>query len=503
MGVPLTMNAPTINDAASSESENLGANAMTMVKESKTERRPNTEIVGIDEYEEAAAKIETHHDNSQSDDDGDGGDDSVVVNHEGDSEDASNDNDFEDQSGELDLIEEGEDDDESDDDESDDELCIPIQIQYSPCSDTSSLSDFDNYSEMSSSSHAIGYDTDQAHVSHIGGDLDGSVVAASAEESANTSPSAICSDEMLPELHEMREDAGTGMEMKSPWQSLISCIDLLLCNVRNSTIVLKASTQIQSISRALSYTSHWLGHFQGEGVTALRDVSAIMKGWVSTMTRMLILWGSFIFAVCKYSVVEVVEEPHVPLCYGIFYFMPSFCNLLMNFNLPHWTPKLVSAMGVFSLCSQVEPGLLHQDMRSIIGSSMPKTAPASAEKCAAHGSPETLERQRGASYRNKQACRIILRVLTYSLPFFLMADCEILVGVDGPSRLTTAYVMCLLRSSRISPVGAVSWALQVLMASVGGNGKGTDLVLLVVGASSIRMVRYLDWQQSRRKTKRG
>ena len=192
----------------------------------------------------------------------------------------------------------------------------------------------------------------------------------------------------------------------------------------------------------------------------------------------------------------MVEEPNVALCYGILYFLPSFGKMVLrSWHFPYYVTDLVSFIALFCLCHHVKPGTLHEDVTSIFKSSTRRGG---------NKLPPPLEqfaREWEQPSGDKRACRIALRTVKYSLPLLLLFDCGMLVGVDGSSRLAQAFVLCLLRSKYLSPIGLVSLALQVLIAHYWGSGKVTDLALLVVGTASIRCTRYLNYQRGSPKAK--
>jgi hypothetical protein len=100
--------------------------------------------------------------------------------------------------------------------------------------------------------------------------------------------------------------------------------------------------------------------------------------------------------------------------------------------------------------------------------------------------------------RDERACKTILRILRFVLPTFFIADgfsseFGTIMGVSGSSRLTTAFMMSLVRKNLVSsPIGWVSWAIQVLVATYYPSWPLLDQVVLVVGLSSIRLIRYLE-----------
>jgi hypothetical protein len=237
-------------------------------------------------------------------------------------------------------------------------------------------------------------------------------------------------------------------------------------------------------------------------VTALAtQLFSTIRVSLATITKALILVASFLFQVWKYSLIEAMEESNVAICYLVFYFMPDFCSLLMDlFNIPHWTPHLMTSVAVFSLCNQVKSGHLHMQDVSIF-------------KLTEMRSDRSTTRKEGpqdeARPRDERACKTILRILRFVLPTFFIADgfssdFGTIMGVSGASRLTTAFMMSLVRKNLVSsPIGWVSWAIQVLVATYYPSWKFLDPVVLVVGLSSIRLVRYLEGERFEEKKRNG
>ena len=206
----------------------------------------------------------------------------------------------------------------------------------------------------------------------------------------------------------------------------------------------------------------------------------------TTFSKVVIIGTSFLNQVWKYSLFEAVEESNVTICYLVFYFMPAFCSLLMDLlNIPHWTPHLLTSLTVFSLCNQVKAGHLQMEDASLTKLVSTKTS-------------GPLARQDERIPRDEQACKTILRILRFVLPIFFLADgfsseFGTIMGVSGASRLTTAFMMSLVRKNLVSsPIGWVSWALQVLIATYYQSWRFLDQLVLVVGLSSLRLVRFLE-----------
>jgi hypothetical protein len=78
------------------------------------------------------------------------------------------------------------------------------------------------------------------------------------------------------------------------------------------------------------------------------------------------------------------------------------------------------------------------------------------------------------------------------------------MGVSGSSRLTTAFMMSLVRKSLVSsPIGWISWAIQVLLATHHHSTPLVDAFVLMSGLASIRLIRYLDALRASNKRRQG
>jgi hypothetical protein len=243
-------------------------------------------------------------------------------------------------------------------------------------------------------------------------------------------------------------------------------------------------------------------------VTALTtQLFSTIRVSLATITKALILVASFLFQVWKYSLVEAVEESNVTICYLVFYFMPDLCSLLMDlFSIPHWTPHLMTSVAVFALCNQVKSGHLQMQDVSIfkLTEMRDKAAKSSDRSTTRKEGPQDEARP-----RDERACKTILRILRFVLPTFFLADgfsseFGSIMGVSGASRLTTAFMMSLVRKNLVSsPIGWVSWAIQVLVATYYPSWKFLDQLVLVVGLSSIRLIRYLEGKRCKEKRPNG
>jgi hypothetical protein len=334
--------------------------------------------------------------------------------------------------------------------------------------------------------------------------------------------------------------------------------DSLTCRIRQSKLyafILKAIDDairlVDMAKSTLQTLSLWISEAKDATAALVAQFLTAVGMILAGLTKALILTASFLFQVWKYSLIEAAEESSVTICYLVFYFMPDLCSLLMNYiNLPHWSPHLMTWVVVFLLCNQVKPGSLHQEddlsiFRTFASStsgiaaststtpvdnvnatngSQPcslavetsdrKTEEQLSEKNTARHSPSANEKNSAEDRESKcvrsvpkdeRACRTILKILRLFLPGFFLADgfsseFGTIMGVSGASRLTTAYMMSLVRKNLVSsPIGWVSWAVQVLLTTYHSSWAFLDPAVLVVGLSSIRLIRYLDGQRERNK----
>jgi hypothetical protein len=207
------------------------------------------------------------------------------------------------------------------------------------------------------------------------------------------------------------------------------------------------------------------------------------------------------------------------------------------FNLPHWTPHMITLLTVFPLCHQVKAGKLHQNDVSIyyligklLSTATTTILPASnnttlsskgvtsessssTEIITQQNSKELQEQQQQHDEvtrpRDEQICCNILRVLRFVLPVLFLADgfssqFGTIIGVSGSSRLTTAFMMSLIRKNILSsPLGIISWSIQVMIATYYHSWDLIEYAILVIGLSSIRLIRYLEVIQRNKRIRHG
>ena len=264
------------------------------------------------------------------------------------------------------------------------------------------------------------------------------------------------------------------------------------------------SSQTRGVLILLNNNSEWLWEAKELLTNWTATLVTSMRVVLVTVTKALILLASFMFQVWKYSLIEAVEETNVTICYALFYFMPGFCSLLMDtVNLPHWTPHLIASAAVFSLCNQVKPGPLHAEYDAIFQLRLDANNGDPPQGKVNKGIQPSSKEPSLQTPRDERACRTILQILRYVLPIFFLTDgfsseFGTIMGVSGASRLTTAFMMSLVRKNLVSsPIGWMSWAIQVLFATYYRASSMLDQVVLVVGLSSIRLIRYLEGKRQK------
>jgi hypothetical protein len=220
--------------------------------------------------------------------------------------------------------------------------------------------------------------------------------------------------------------------------------------------------------------------------------------------KILTLLMSFLLQIWKFALIESLEESNVTACYVVFYFMPNFCSLFMSIiDLPHWTPHLATSMSVFVMCNEVKPGKIYEEKMSL--SKLIAILERRDTNEFHQFATSTGERKGNESYRNERACNTILKILRYVLPVFFIvggfsSEFGTIIGFSSASRLTTAFMMSLVRKKIVSsPIGWTSWAIQVLVATYYSRWILLDQVVLVVGLSSIRLIRFLENRRVQRK----
>eukprot|EP00536_Pseudo-nitzschia_multiseries_P007634 jgi/Psemu1/324841/estExt_fgenesh1_pg.C_1810024 len=398
----------------------------------------------------------------------------------------------------------------------------------------------------------IGYDTDQAHVSRVVGIVENSTCSVTGndtvptnEQYSNPDPSSLYSEGNTRRAHLVSEKflhhCPNETKSVSAWQSLlsfsrsivectaISCKSVIspaILAMQRSTFISVARQHRERVSRQMKQASeefrniiNWLIEIE-EVLTVLlvRLVNAVCTVFWEII-RVLLMLSSFLRQMLKFGLFEAIEEfEGVTTCYVVFYLLPATCICLMDYiNLPHWTPHIVTWMAIYSLCYLVKTGTLHETPDALIpyifgkinkSSSSPTATDSSNGVCNESLStltiiqrnlmPHRMKRVEIGNTPNENLCYIGLKILKILVPVLFVAegfsaDFGTIMGEKSTNRLINAYTMILVRKCLIkSPMGWISWATQVLMATYFGSSLFLDLLILLTGLSSIRFIRYLD-----------
>eukprot|EP00532_Pseudo-nitzschia_australis_P018680 CAMPEP_0168304626 /NCGR_PEP_ID=MMETSP0142_2-20121227/47413_1 /TAXON_ID=44445 /ORGANISM="Pseudo-nitzschia australis, Strain 10249 10 AB" /LENGTH=889 /DNA_ID=CAMNT_0008255895 /DNA_START=494 /DNA_END=3160 /DNA_ORIENTATION=+ len=418
--------------------------------------------------------------------------------------------------------------------------------------------DIHNNKNIDFKDEGIGYDTDQAHVSRIVGIMGNSMCSAAGndvvsdeEESSSPDPSSEYSEGQTcraisrsTKLHNSPDEN----EADSFWQNLLPYLRSLVeyfaesCHgvinpaksaMRGSSVFEMARERLERLSRQQEKLSqefdkiiNWLLDVEEVFTALLLRLRNVIRKAFWEGTKAFIVLSSFLFEMLKFAVIEAIEEFNgVTTCYIAFYLLPAICVLLMDYiNLPHWTPHISTWMAIYSRCYLVEAGTLLAStdisvfrlfvkfvkaLASISTAAPSKENPPelSSTTMTTHRNLVPHRENRGEVYktRDEHVCYIALKVLKTMVPAFFVvegfsSEFGSIIGVKSTNRLITAYNMVLVRKCLIkSPIGWISWSIQVLMATYCSSWVLLDYLILLIGFSSIRLIRYLDAHQLQRK----
>jgi hypothetical protein len=408
----------------------------------------------------------------------------------------------------------------------------------------------DNMDDDYLKEEGIGYDTDQAHVSQIVDMVGNSLSSAVGddgilddEQSTNPSPS-VKLEGATRTIHSVNENHRDSYEkqLKAAFtvekmmmffrcaaETFYCSIDSIYSAMQRSLVYATASKRYESFSRQIRKVSrefenlwNWLIDVQELCTVLLIHLLKVGRKYSRDIVGAAIIVLTFLFQILKFGIIEAIEEFRgVTSCYIVFYLIPGMCVLLMDFiNLPHWTPHTVTWLSIFSLCNQVDSGKLYETFHfsmspfiSMLGkgslassSIMPTneiTSRSTSEKTNTQKSPPTLQEQDKLSrLQDKQVCFLLLKILKAIVPVLYVvegfsSEFGSIIGTSGVNRLTAAFVLSLLRKSIISsPIGWVSWAIQVLLGNYCSSWIFLELLILFIGLSSIRLIRFVDLQQT-------
>ena len=399
----------------------------------------------------------------------------------------------------------------------------------------------------------VGYDTDQAHVSQILGVME-SVLCSSVGKNESRDDNQSKSSGLSANSNRVRrrtvslneESQRSKIHQNKPTFSMErmtsffryaveSCnalVDHALSAIRMSPLyveVLKRyknfTLQIKKISRDFHNFANWLIDVEEVvGVFLKRLMRVLLKLSICTI-QVLAMISLFLFQLLKFGFIEAIEEfDAVTSCYLVLYLLPRACVTLMRYiSLPHWTPHSVTWLAIFVLSRQVEAGKLRDASNLSISSFVPKkigtrslAKPGIAvsntqvtdaiPSSTIHAEPDSpTGAQHNETYHDydKHVCCLLLNILKAILPVLVLlegfsSDFGTVIGGTGTDRLTRAFVLSVLRKSVLtSPIFWISWAVQVLLAAHCSPGILLDALVLLTGLSSIRLIRYIDFQQAR------
>jgi hypothetical protein len=401
----------------------------------------------------------------------------------------------------------------------------------------------------------VEHDTDQAHVSQIVGVMGNSVCSAVGndeideipDDQQSTSPAPSVNSEgttrIIPSVngkfhHSYNDQKNSNFTVEKTIIFLRSTLEIChglsdhaLSAMQRSLLNAKAtkryerfSRQMRKLSRDFHNFTNWLMDVEEVFAVLLRRLLKVSWKYSRDITETLVIIFSFLFQLLKFGLIEAIEEfSGVTSCYIVFYLMPRICVMLMDFiNLPHWTPHSVTWLAIFSLCHQVEAGTLHETSNYTMSSLISKLSIDSSEipgttsnngiaaestfiKSSTQQSPPRQQDDGLSRAQDKQVCFLLLKILKTVLPVLYMvegfsSEFGTMIGASSTNRLTTAFVLSILRKSLLSsPIGWVSWALQVLLAAYYSSSIFLDILILLIGLSSIRLIRFLDLQRTRGK----
>jgi len=297
-----------------------------------------------------------------------------------------------------------------------------------------------------------------------------------------------------------------------------------LSAIRSSSLHSKAKESYELISRNIGNLSQELQSFtkwlmdveEVFGVLLIR-VLAVGRMYSGRIIDALVVILSFVLQIFKFGLIEAIEEfSAVTSCYIAFYLVPKTCVVIMKFiNLPHWMPHTITWLAIFSLCNPVD-AIAPNEMSS--NSMLSSTrAPGTTIANTSHNSntaefsstkripqiclPQRQHKYEASRARDKQICFLLLKTLKTTLPILFMvegfsSEFGIIIGKSGTNQLTTAFLLSIIRNSIItSPVGWISWAVQILLADYISPWICLDIFILLIGLSSIRLIRFLDLQR--------
>lgn len=195
-----------------------------------------------------------------------------------------------------------------------------------------------------------------------------------------------------------------------------------------------------------------------------------------TAAKLIILFALAMASISRFAVAEIGQGSGSS--YAVFYILPFLCDALMlNFNLPHYTPHFISTLAFCHVCQP------QSTKRRLVGSTT--TTTAMDEKV------------------SEEFSRTVLRMARYALLALELWEgfsesnmCYMRADVN--TRLLLAYVLSLARLNLLlSPVAWVCWASQYLSTCLIPGNIVTQVLLILTGLASIRLSSKVQSENSR------
>lgn len=284
---------------------------------------------------------------------------------------------------------------------------------------------------------------------------------------------------------------------------------------------MKSSRQVQKLSHFFHGIANWLTDAKEVFEVLLSRLLHVSRKYFGNVTEAFILTVSFLFILVKFSVLEAIEKFNgVTTCYIVLYPLPRMCIDIMGFiSLPHWTSHTVTWLALFFICHQVQEETFHVPVPSgsfLTFTFKEKDHPINSlendpdtpnDEIAAESNTKTnnLPRQTPEEIsrrQDRQVCFLILKILRILAPVMFVvegfnAEFGMMIGVSGANHLTTAFMLAVLRHNLLSsPIVWISLAIQVLVAAYFITWVFLDVFILLIGLSSIRLIRHLDAQRT-------
>ena len=408
-----------------------------------------------------------------------------------------------------------------------------IRRSFSVESNVSSMSTCSEVDTSSFSSHTsnnthqyenVEYDTDQAHVSQVGDIFENSSHGKENSENASDqsiSPSLTQSPVYPPEGSLDRKCtfnniSGQQRAVAFLWsifeyfsEAIYQGIGSISSRIRKLSFCLSIESAHAMVSQHIiilysevSKITNWLKAVEGIFAAYIQKWRKKSDRSVVAIKKVRMIAYSIGFKIINSCILESQESVDVTICYATFYIIPKLSSLLMGwFNVPHWTHHIVTLITVFPLCYQVEMNNNHTSINNLADQPARQYSTGKYQQQSQQQEQHRDEKIATTRPQDENFCRNILRILRFVLPILFIADgfssqSSSIIGAGGSSQLTTAYMMSLIRRNILSsPVGWLSWSLQVVLATYQHSWYFLDCTIVLIGLSSIRLIRYLDTQR--------